>query len=479
VRLVHVSDLHLGFQAFTRQTPEGRNVREVDVSQAFAAFVDRAIALKPDIVLVAGDVFHRRKPSPAAIADAVREFLRLMQGLPGVPVVAVCGNHEEPRDAGAGCILETLALIGVIVVLDAQRLHFPGLDAHVLCVADSAIQSVPLSPGPESGTHLLLAHGTIGGRLANIPGIDVLPASAISPDFAYAALGDIHSVEQIAPNAWYSGAIDRTSNDPWREIGEEKGFLEVDTVTGVVQHHALPTRRYIDLPEVVAHGLTAREVTDAILANLGGVDVTEAVVRQVVRECPTLTRQALDHRAFRSATAGALHFKVDGRKPEALQVGRFVAVGATLDDEPQPGDPDYYEPDVAEEPEPITAEQLADLERRAKSGGFDFTGTEGLQALESSIDEVAVRQAVRVTIDEADEVAMWEATRVRTRTPLRVWRELLRKHDWSDAAIARYVPDDSPHEVEFEASWAERERIALEMATKKPEPLRRKDAAAA
>jgi DNA repair exonuclease SbcCD nuclease subunit len=72
MRLVHLSDLHLGFRQYQRLTPTGVNQREADVALAFRRAVDRTVELRPDLVLVAGDVFHtcarptRRSCTPSA-----------------------------------------------------------------------------------------------------------------------------------------------------------------------------------------------------------------------------------------------------------------------------------------------------------------------------------------------------------------------------------------------------------------------------
>ena len=66
MRLVHLSDLHLGYRQFQRQTAAGINQREADVASVFRAAIDKIIEIKPEIVLIAGDVFHNvRPPNPA------------------------------------------------------------------------------------------------------------------------------------------------------------------------------------------------------------------------------------------------------------------------------------------------------------------------------------------------------------------------------------------------------------------------------
>ena len=67
MRLIHISDLHLGFRQYQRQTPTGINQREADIAAAFKRAIDKIIALTPDIVLIAGDVFHAVRPTNSAI----------------------------------------------------------------------------------------------------------------------------------------------------------------------------------------------------------------------------------------------------------------------------------------------------------------------------------------------------------------------------------------------------------------------------
>jgi len=76
VRLLHLSDLHLGFRQFQRTTPAGINQREWDVAQSFTRAIDRVIELRPDLVLIAGDVFHTVRPTnPAILAQRAPSIL--------------------------------------------------------------------------------------------------------------------------------------------------------------------------------------------------------------------------------------------------------------------------------------------------------------------------------------------------------------------------------------------------------------------
>ena len=99
MRLVHFSDLHLGFRQFQRTTASGINLREHDVARAFSAAIAKAIELRPDLVLIGGDVFHTVRPTNPAILHAFAQFSRLVQELPDAIVVIAAGNHDLPRSS--------------------------------------------------------------------------------------------------------------------------------------------------------------------------------------------------------------------------------------------------------------------------------------------------------------------------------------------------------------------------------------------
>ncbi|MFW5914506.1 MAG: metallophosphoesterase family protein, partial [Thermoplasmatota archaeon] len=102
MRILHVSDTHLGYSAYHKVDPDnGLNQREVDVYRAFERFVDRAIDLAPEAVIHSGDLFDSVRPSNRALYFAQRQLLRLSEA--DVPTVIIAGNHSAPRLRGTGC----------------------------------------------------------------------------------------------------------------------------------------------------------------------------------------------------------------------------------------------------------------------------------------------------------------------------------------------------------------------------------------
>jgi exonuclease SbcD len=344
VRLVHISDLHLGFRQYHRLTQSGINQREADVANAFRVAIDRIIALEPDIVLFGGDIFHSVRPMNPAIIHAFIQLARLARALPGAIQVMVAGNHDRPRATETGCILHLFAQLGVHVVhAEPRRLSFPERDLAILAVPTMIGDYPALMPEPGVRHNVLLLHGLVPEKLplrvlhADHASMSI-PFDAINPArWSYVALGHYHVHHQIAPNAYYSGSLDYTSNDPWGELVEEreaslpgKGFIEFDLVRGTHTFHALqPSRPLVDLPPVTARGMAAAEL-DAIIRRAvdrcpGGID--GKIVRLVVRDVPRHISRELDQKALREYKRRALFFHLDARRPDAMRPSGSGAPG--------------------------------------------------------------------------------------------------------------------------------------------------------
>ena len=133
MKVAHLADIHLGFRQYHRLTPTGINQREADVANAFRAVIDQVIKAGPTPCSLR--VTSSCGPSTnAAIIFAFRQFQRLREALPEVPVVVIAGNHDTPRSSETGSILR-LYEAGVEIALDAPRRFLqPSLGLSVLAV---------------------------------------------------------------------------------------------------------------------------------------------------------------------------------------------------------------------------------------------------------------------------------------------------------------------------------------------------------
>ena len=336
MKLAHLADLHLGFRQYDRQTPRGGNQREADVADAFRRAVDDLLEQRPDLILVAGDVFHSVRPTNSAILFLFKEVHRLRSGLPDTPIVMIAGNHDTPRSTETGTILRLYEALGVHVVIEAaQYLTFSKLDCSVLAAPHQALAQ-PDRPAlrPQRGTtfNVLLVHGQLPGLgeqrgTMEYGGAPVQLEDLAPAQWDYVALGHYHVAREIEKNAWYAGSLEYVAPNPWGQLQDEeeygargKGYLLVHLPGSRVEFRPVDqTRKHIDLPSIDGKGLTPNQLDERIAAHVAAAKpaIDGQIVRQLVFDVSRATARDLDHAAIRGYKARALHYQLDLRRPEA------------------------------------------------------------------------------------------------------------------------------------------------------------------
>jgi len=332
MRVLHFADVHLGYRAYNRVTEQGINQREADVFKTFEFALEAMAELQPDLVLMAGDLFHVVRPSNLVIHHAFRRLQRFAEKVK-CPVVMIAGNHESPRSADAGCILSLYSNISGIITEDLKfsSVRIDELDLQVVCVPHRGLRrfdETPPSPDPRARYNILMVHGTLQGIQSGFYDTYIVPRDVIRREnWDYIALGHYHKFTKIWDNAFYSGSLEYTSPNFWEELDSPKGFIEYDLENRkLVNFHRLePLREFVMLGSIDAEGLSASEVDGKIATALGRVKggVAGKVVRLVVENIPRDVQRDLDHKALRTARAEALHldlvFVLPKRKrPESL-----------------------------------------------------------------------------------------------------------------------------------------------------------------
>jgi len=344
VKLAHIADPHLGIRQYHRQTAGGINQREADVAQAFRAAIDGVIGAAPDVVVIAGDLFHSVRPTNAAIVFAFRQFQRLREALPEAPIVLIAGNHDTPRSVETGSILRLFEEVGVqVATTEARRFVYPELDLSIFAVPRQALltpeRPVLQAEGSEK-RQVLLVHLEVEGEYSIRVGASDYGGAVLSrrdlhlEDWTYVALGHYHTQHQVERNAWYAGALDYIGPNIWGERADEsehgdhgKGWLLVDLDTGKVERRRVPAaREVLDLEPVRAESKSAAALDAEIAFRLAAVPggVSDKIVRLRVFDVPRHVARELNHAAVRAYKADALHFHLDLRRPE---IQRTVGMG--------------------------------------------------------------------------------------------------------------------------------------------------------
>ena len=110
---VHLADVHLGYAQY------GLETRREDFNRAFLEAVEKTIELKPDFMIIAGDIFHQARPSNATLEVAIKGFRRLRES--GIPVLTVDGSHDSAPNLITGTILIPLDAADLLYYLPHHK----------------------------------------------------------------------------------------------------------------------------------------------------------------------------------------------------------------------------------------------------------------------------------------------------------------------------------------------------------------------
>jgi len=245
MRFIHTADWHLGRQLHGKRLID-------DQAYLLDRLVELAKDVKPDTVVISGDVYDRSLPSTEAVQLLDDVLSRLVMGL-GVPVLAIAGNHDSPtRLQFASKMLQQRGLhlfgfpaasIAPVVIEDehgpvrfyAIPFAEPALVRESLATEeiqdhqaalDALLDGIRVSR-PCDGRSVLLAHAFVRGssqseseRPLSVGGADLVDAACFA-GFDYVALGHLHRPQKAGPDRIrYAGSLFKYS---FSEVNDVKG----------------------------------------------------------------------------------------------------------------------------------------------------------------------------------------------------------------------------------------------------------------
>jgi len=228
---VHTADLHLNA---LKRFPGYLDRPSVVLPQ----ITEIAIKHKASFILVVGDVYHTQ-----AINHAERKLFSDWLGSSPVPVVVISGNHEKRTTEVGDTALNYLSALGqrlnphlvwdgeprVVQFCGCNLLLFPyqgWRHFELKLMMGAMLKSVHSSGLPTivaMHEHVRGAKTDRGHKLSESEQIKL--SKRIFQGVTYWALGHIHSMQEMLPNAWYSGPPLQTKFDE----KPDKGVLVVST----------------------------------------------------------------------------------------------------------------------------------------------------------------------------------------------------------------------------------------------------------
>lgn len=273
IRLLHISDVHLGapLGGFGPAADERRRA----IRDAFRGLPARAEAWDVHAVLVAGDLFDAPEPERADV-DLAREVLRRLAA--DRPVFAIPGNHDPAVGDGSPwhdmppAVTTVLApRFGAprsVTVADGATLHVYGL------AYDPVIEPDPLAGfrrAPEPGFHVVLMHAATADNpdWSGGQSLRVSRAGLAALDADYIALGDYHGfrppVDFGGLPACYPGSFAAVAVD---ELGPRGCAVVELTPDAPPRVHLEPTdvQRLVDLGTIDVSSAEDDRAVEALIA---------------------------------------------------------------------------------------------------------------------------------------------------------------------------------------------------------------------
>ena len=314
---VHAADLHLGYSQY------GLEARRQDFSNAFAEIVEKTLELKPDFMIIAGDLFHHARPSNVTLENTIRNFKRLRDA--GIPVLTVDGSHDSAPNMITGTILYPLDSAGLIYHLPRHQgacwrkpdcCYVYGVPnfrtRHKTEEALPAfMEQNPPTPDPTI-SNIFVFHMAVDLPSVKPPYIEAeAPPELLPHGFDYYAAGHVH--KRFTDNfktglLTYSGCTETVSYD---EAKQKKGFFHVkvnEKGTFSQEFVELSSPRKFTVLEEEFSGKTSSKITDIAVQLVKGVDEEGVIIIPVLRGVlpAEANRAEVDIARIRSAAEKAL-----------------------------------------------------------------------------------------------------------------------------------------------------------------------------
>ena len=239
MKIVHCSDLHLG-KRFSGNKDYVKK-RYMDFFNAFAVFVDRVEEIKPDVCLIAGDIFDKKEINPDILSKTEYLFKRLRDNVKK-EIIAIEGNHDNSRILEESW-LEYLQEQNILKVFyynrDFDEKNYLKIDdinfypvGYPGFMIDEALTKLSEKLNPQE-KNIVIVHTGISGSINTLPGLVSTSILDLFKDKAiYIAGGHIHSFTTYPkekPYFFVSGSLEFSNVQ--NEKSDKKGFILFDTDT--------------------------------------------------------------------------------------------------------------------------------------------------------------------------------------------------------------------------------------------------------
>lgn len=348
IRIAHISDTHIGYEAYKTVSTRGENQRGEDFARVFHQACADIIASDPPLVVHSGDVAEKPRIPIRYMKLIQLELAALASIRPDGTrrqVVVIAGNHDLPAHRREPCFLELFSDIpGVHIVTDGlQEIEFTDEDApselskvRVTAMPHDTLKELALEerfdevqPNPRK-LNILVAHGVAGGSKLYRRTVGreyAVPTEVLGRGWDYVALGHWHKQGPVSLSstadevdnspAWYAGSTENSGFGDVHDAGAGRGWLEVIVSAGDlpdVTRHIVKGRTMFRLADLDGAGMTPDQIGEALVARVAKAKkantLAGSVVGQVVRNVPREIWALVDSGPARQLAASSMHYEI-------------------------------------------------------------------------------------------------------------------------------------------------------------------------
>lgn len=262
MKILHTSDWHLGHSLYNHDRKE----EQEDMLRQMVEIVKEH---KPDLFLLAGDVYHTSQPSAAVLKQFVDALTLILNANPEMTIVATAGNHDSgtrheiystPWKAQNVYTIGNLSRDNIT----DHIISIPG-KGYVLAIPYTYERNIPdvffqqlldtvAEMNSENLPVIMTAHTTVNGcdfaghdytSESTIGGIDAIDIKQMGEGYDYLALGHIHHAQFVHTgkhNVRYSGTPIAVSFD--------ENYPHTVSLVEIGSHGERPNVKEIDIHNI-------------------------------------------------------------------------------------------------------------------------------------------------------------------------------------------------------------------------------------
>lgn len=309
MRLMHISDLHLGASLYDTDITE--DIEHALFSEILGRIFNEISAEKKvDGLIVAGDIFDKAQP-PAYAEEIYGRLLTEAVDL-GMKVFVCSGNHDDPLRLSSN--EQLMSRLGIYINRPFSKQEplrvesFGDIDIALLpnitlsdvntaygeefLTMTDALKKVFQEAGlPGSRRCVLVAHQAVAEH-DKVIGTQATADSAVFSGFAYTALGHIHTPQNAGKNVRYCGSPVCFSASEAKSPDKFVDVIDVDGGVTVKSVKIDPLHKFVTIDDTLTNILSDSYPAndDYCYIRVSGIDGEENIGARIREKFPNLVR---------------------------------------------------------------------------------------------------------------------------------------------------------------------------------------------